>query len=502
MIGCTVQSIPIIINYPYPVGYDTINYYLPILYQFHTSGFDWNTSLPVYVVIVHYLSKILLNDPYLSFNVVNASLYGVFGVSILFILINIFRMSPYFSLWSCVFVLLQLSMLRISWDLHRDILAIIFLNFVVIIIHQLYTINHSVKKKLVFYICIFCITSISVLSDRMLSLLLITSSLIFSLVKRDRYLFALNLSFVLVFIAYVYSFNNVTFLSFRSDIVDTLFNPIFNKNSFDVLNLTVLFLTLNGILIPTFVIGFLKGLKRLNFLVIPTTISLVFSFTWTVIPNYEYLVPERWIIVFGVFISIYASFGLYVLSVHIRSKRVRYVFYYCIMAIFFAYGFIFMIAPYGSITTLPSYFNSYTGFIFPLSMSLNSMEIPQNRDVVNIIDWVNNHTPNDSSVIATLHWRGWFHLFLNSSHNYIYSETHLKSNGKTVFESFEDLKKSSSTNNLKSLFCVKDPKHQLFKHHIYMVNIGREYYDKTDLIPVFSFGKLNVYNVSTMLCDS
>src|SRR5690606_20501543 len=129
-----------------------------------------------------------------------------------------------------------------------------------------------------------------------------------------------------------------------------------------------------------------------------------FSFIWLVVPNYEYLVPERWIILSSMFISVFAAYGLYLLPGYFRHNQNRQLLYYGCMIGFILYGIGFLVAPNGVITNLPSYFNSYTGFVFPLSMSMNSMEIPQNRDVINIIQWLNEQTPEDSYVIGTIHW--------------------------------------------------------------------------------------------------
>ena len=44
---------PIIINYPYPVGYDSVNYYLPNLYHFENNWIILITSFPVFITIVY-----------------------------------------------------------------------------------------------------------------------------------------------------------------------------------------------------------------------------------------------------------------------------------------------------------------------------------------------------------------------------------------------------------------------------------------------------------------
>lgn len=496
-----MRALPIIINFPYPIGYDSINYYLPLIYQFHSNGYDWNTLFPIYLLVVYFLSNTFWLDPYLAFNIINTLMYGALGVSFLFLFSKTFRMPPYYSIWSCVFLLLQLSLLRISWDLHRDILSIILFNVTVLIIGYSYRKNRPVTSRVKLYFLILVLSLLSVFTDRMYAILLIISSLIFALIRRYRYLFIINLLFIVLFVFYAISEDNVTFLSMQSDIVQTLFNSDYGKNSIPEIDLAVLFVTLNGVLIPFFVIGFVDQVKRLTYLIIPLLISISFSFIWLVVPNYEYLVPERWIILSSMFISVFAAYGLYLLPGYFRHNQNRQLLYYGCMIGFILYGIGFLVAPNGVITNLPSYFNSYTGFVFPLSMSMNSMEIPQNRDVINIIQWLNEQTPEDSYVIGTIHWRGWFQLFLNPSHKYLYSEAILEN----IIPKSSDLanppNSTSYLENTQNLLCVRDTQSHLAKSPIYLIDVDQQHFEKNPKIVLHRFGKLNIYNASNMICN-
>jgi hypothetical protein len=288
----------------------------------------------------------------------------------------------------------------------------------------------------------------------------------------------------------------------RSDIIQTLFNPDYDKNSIAEIDLVVLFITLNGILLPFFVIGFIKQVKRLTYLIIPLLISISFSFIWLIIPNYEYLVPERWIVVSSLFISVYAAYGVYLLSGYLKSNQNKQLLYYGCMIAFILYGFCFLVAPYGIVTSLPSYFNKYTGFVFPISMSMNSMEINQNRDMVNIIEWINEQTSDDSFVIATIHWRGWFQLFLNPSHKYLYSEAVLEHIGAKSFNLAKPQNTTRYLENTQNLICVRDTQSKILKHPIYLIDVDSQAIGKNPKIMLYSSGKLNIYNMSNMICGN
>lgn len=311
----------------------------------------------------------------------------------------------------------------------------------------------------------------------------------------------INLIFIILFVFYVISIDDVTFLSMRSDFIQTLFNPDYDKNTITEINLVILFVTLNVALLPFFVIGFVKQVKRMTYLMVPLLISISFSFIWLIVPNYEYLVPERWIVVSSLFISVFAAYGLYLLSGCLKSNQNKRLLYYGCMIAFILYGFSFLVAPYGVITSLPSYFNNYTGFVFPLSMSMNSMEIDQNRDVVNVIKWINEQTPRDSLVIGTIHWRGWFQLFLNPTHKYLYSEAIIKQVGDKSFDPIKTHNTTRYLENAQNFICVRDTQSQLLKHPVYLIDMNKQNLEKNSKINLYSFGKLNIYNMSNMICD-
>ena len=109
-IGCLVRIIPIILNFPYPVGYDTVNYYLPYLYHFENNWTILLTSFPVYITIVYIFSYIFSVDIYYSFLSSNVILYGFFSISVFLLSKIILNQSFNRSLIFTVFVIFQLEL--------------------------------------------------------------------------------------------------------------------------------------------------------------------------------------------------------------------------------------------------------------------------------------------------------------------------------------------------------------------------------------------------------
>src|SRR5205807_4080362 len=85
-------------------------------------------------------------------------------------------------------------------------------------------------------------------------------------------------------------------------------------------NLLYLFVVVDGLLVPTGIVGF-NQLKNNTLLKIPLLISAAASFSWIVFPFDESLVADRWIGLLGIFLSIFAAYGLYQLVLRINIRR-------------------------------------------------------------------------------------------------------------------------------------------------------------------------------------
>ena len=491
-IGCVIRAVPTYINYPYPIGYDSINYYLPFLYNFSNNGINWTTSYPVYLFIVSFFSKLFLIDPYTFFNFINITLYGLFGVSIQLVFTRLMKISLLQSILFSIFVLVQLCALRMSWDLYRDLLSMIFLNLCLLLINTISKNFKSNYQLILSYTSIFCLILITVFSDRMISVLLLTTTFVYALLIRNRYLVLVTLSFLVLFIAYLINFDDVSVFSMKSDLIQTLVSPTYDLNSYSITNILTLFASLYGILLPFFIYGYLKNRSEFMLLKVPTTIALVCSFSWVIVPNYEYLVPERWVIVSGIFVSIFAVYGFSLMNASIKSKQIKMIIFAVFFSFFIIYGLFFAIAPYGTIVTIPGYFHDLTQFIMPISMSMNSLDINQNKDLVHVIEWINENTAGNSIVIGSIHWRGWFSLFLDPTNDFKYEESILNiSNFKnnSLFKTHGPGLCNSKTSSQDSRW-----------PHIILVSSSEKAFENVSIFQVYGSGQFKVYNISKILC--
>jgi hypothetical protein len=503
-IGCLTGIIPIIQNFPYPVGYDSINFYLPALYDLNSNLVIGGTLFPVYIFLVYFFHLIFIFDLYFAFNVVNIILYGCLSVTTFLLINDVFRQSVYKSILFAFFVIFQLSVLRMAWDLHRDILALVFLNLCLVTLNHLrsLSINRSVLLQ---HFTVSILYMVTLFSDRMIGILLIITSVFFSIIYKLQLLGIINLLFLILFLTYFFLLDDITFISIGSNPVDTLVNPVYNKNSLSPYDLLVLYLSLNGILIPFFVIGFFKKSNSL-ILKIPAFVTILLSFSWLLIPNYSYLVPERWIILSGFFISIFGLYGFFFIIDKLANSKLKNLVSVFFISSFITYGILFIVLPYGIIFTIPSIFQNQTGFTIPLSMSFNSLEISKNQDLVKSIDWINTNTKNNSEIIGTLHWRGWFHLFLEKPRQFIFSEnvffpTNSSTMEKNVTTLYNTMKSKIDFN------CIKVGTHTNAsstpgnERNIFLIDSESDHYDIHYYHPIVYDSKyFSIYEITDSIC--
>ena len=167
--------------------------------------------------------------------------------------------------------------------------------------------------------------------------------------------------------------------------------------------------------------------------------------------------------------------------------------------IFVVYGFLFAVMPSGVVFSLPSYFQENTGFIFPFSMSFNSLKIQDNSDLLKSIDWINSHIPSNSVIIGTKHWRGWFSLFLHPSHQYFYTEEFVDFNdtlmNKNQIKNF--------TLSLEKKFSYLCDRNNPFKNtFLYFIDLNKKYNSPFFSSIVFHTSHFVIYDLSQKVCKS
>jgi hypothetical protein len=182
---------------------------------------------------------------------------------------------------------------------------------------------------------------------------------------------------------------------------------------------------MNGILLPTGIVGLVKS--KINILKIPFFISLVGSFSWIVFPNTSAFLPDRWITIFSIFLSLFSGYGFVLLIenkyIAISHKKLNN--YLVILIPFIFVGSAFAMSPNNSYLNIYGVFHAYIGQYGPLAMQYNSISLPESGSLLSLIDWINNYTPEGSFIMGSKHLRGWMELELENR-TFLFSDNNTK----------------------------------------------------------------------------
>lgn len=420
LLGCVLRIIPDLIAYPYPVGYDIINYYIPLADKLNT--IFQNDSFQFYPYLLYTFKSFIPLNPQGLMISLSSITYGIFSVSI-YLLLKGLNLKP--ALFMTLFILFQISALRTTWDLQKDILALSFTFLIIYLIledRKAYFFN----IRIILFGIIISLVILTLLTDNMIGFLLIISLSIYFAIKKDiKYIISLTIIIISV-ISFLVVVDNTKNDSLINSINHILTGNIKENENYTPLNLGILFIMMNILSLPLFIYG-LKYLHEL-LLYVPLSMALLGSFTWIVLPYSAILLPDRWIIISGIFMSIFSSYGLIRLFSNYKDKP-NYKILLPIMSFYIIIGLFYMILPYDYAFPIYGIFAEYTHFFVPSTMQFNSIDIVDNKDLSIAIDWLNNHTKPKSIIYGDSYLSGWMKMLLKDKRIFQYNYTKSTGNG-------------------------------------------------------------------------
>jgi len=434
--GCLVRLIPELTAYPYPIGYDVINYYIPVVTDFASHWTEISSELPLYVSFLHALQIATGLNPYSTVVILATITFGGFSISIFLLARRLLKVDIGYSVFVTVFVIFQLAVLRTTWDLHRDVFALTITFFAIVLIHKASERKKTMRLdwKVILLATILCVLVVS--TDRMIGLLFMMTLIIYSSIVRTR----------TVILFTVVALTSFTFEFLSANIASNLIRESVGQpanispgsfSRYNPTNLIVLFAVVDVILVPTAIIG-LKLLKNAILLKIPLLVTGFASFSWIVFPFSESLVADRWIILFGVFLSLFAAYGIFRLIQILKIRKLSYLrsrypistslFFLlpsCILGTFILMGVLYEILPFstGSSILWHGIARNYIESFVPSSMQFNSLPINDNHKMVDAISWINKNTQSNAIIIGEKHWRGFMELYLQGHRTYLFSDS-------------------------------------------------------------------------------
>ncbi|MGG6460427.1 MAG: hypothetical protein ACM3JQ_03260, partial [Candidatus Eiseniibacteriota bacterium] len=272
LVACSVRLTPEIIAYPIPIGYDVINYYIPVLTNFENHWSIVSTQFPLYVLILHFISSITTLAPKILVPAASILIYVLFSISVYYLGRRLFRLDNSSSFFLSLFVIFQSSLLRTTWDLQKDMLARAAMFFAI----SLGLTSKDISRGVFFLVLSLCI--VSVLSDRMYGLLLVTTLIVYTIIKRTKKEIILSAVTSIIFSIAVAQ-GSVQIQSNVHIFSDAASNYYYNQ-----IDLIFLFVVTSGILIPFGIIGFVN--VRESILKIPLLLSFIGSFSWFIHPTF------------------------------------------------------------------------------------------------------------------------------------------------------------------------------------------------------------------------
>jgi len=407
-----LRAAPELVAYPYPIGYDVVNYYIPNVTNFEDKWDTISKQYPLYVTFLYLLTLISGLGAHSVAVAVIIVMTGIFGISLFYLGRTLLKLGISQSAFIAIFAVFQLAVLRSTWDLHRDIFALTTMIFVFSLLSR----KDAGWKSLVL---ILALTTLTVATDRMVGALFSISVVIYAFVTRRKDVALTGILAIGMFCAFAIPTQSIPDIQ----TITTMDGMPQNDNSNEVKefynpsNLTLFFIVVNGLLIAPAVIGFLN--MKNSMLKIPLLVCLIGSFSWLAFPENPYLLADRWIILAGIFLSFFAGYGILHL---IRRLKEAFTIAGFILGAFAVLGLAYAVIPHDSASVVYGIVGVHARDLPPVTMQFNSIDVEDNDNLLSTIAWINKNTEQDALIVGETHWRGFMEIYLEDERIYHFSE--------------------------------------------------------------------------------
>jgi hypothetical protein len=405
-----LRAAPELMAYPYPIGYDVINYYIPTVTNFEDKWDIVSKQFPFYVTFL-YLVSITTGLPAHPLVVaVIIVMTGIFGISLFYLGRTLLKLGISHSAYIAIFAIVQLAVLRTTWDFHRDIFALTMMMFV----FSLFSRKNAGWKPLAL---ILVLATLTVAADRMVGALFSVSLVVYAIVTRRRDAALTGIFAIVMFYALALptqSVPNITTIT--STEIPQNNNEL--REFYNPADLLIFFVVVNGLLVAAAAIGFLK-MRNSLLLKIPLLICLIGSFSWLLFPENRYLLADRWIILAGIFLSVFAGYGVLHL---VRNLKKRSAIAGFILGAFAVLGVSYAVIPHHSASAIYGIVGVHAKNLPPVTMQFNSIDVEDNDELLSTIAWINENTEQDAVIVGESHLRGFMELYLEDNRMYHFSE--------------------------------------------------------------------------------
>ena len=418
--AAAIRTIPELKAGVWPIGYDTFNTYAAELASYNGPLINWvRTANILYFIFLPFKAAGIVPDTIMK--IVGPLLYGGLIVSFYFFVKKFLKFDAKKSFLAALLLLLQLGSLRISWDLYRNELSLIFLFLAMI------NLANITRPKNLFYFCL--LGGLVTLSNELVTVLLLIITLVywfyFLFKKRWQGLAAISIPLVIfgtIFAIVVESSGQVLYdkhIIFMSE-RNYFWRYFYRYNlviPYWLLKQIIgqLFWLLYGFLLPFAIIGIWYFRKNLV-LIILTGWLLAGTFSSLLFNGNGILVWERWLFMLVFPMVIFATEGIYRLGEILSRPRkwakkmpklayaTAVVFWIGLLGFFAFRAKPFLMASYAQ--ARPPLANDELNNYFPRTMVHNSVGLFDMKSTLAVVKWLNKNVPSGAVVIVDNRYRG------------------------------------------------------------------------------------------------
>lgn len=433
ILAAIIRAIPEIKAGLWPIGYDTFNTYAAVLATYQ--GSIWNFLKTANILyLLFWPFKLLGLSPDLIIKIFGPLLYGSL-ILVFFVFCRKFLKFPKLKAFlATAIIIFSLASLRLSWDLYRNELGLIFLFLGLINLPKI------TQTKNLIYFSIF--TILVGLANELVMVLLLVILFVYwlKLLYKRRWI-------ALTALSIPFSFLIIILLIVLHSSGQSLYDPhiyfTYDNNYFwgyfyeyrQVMSYDQLFQTITGLfwllfqfLLPLALYGF--WLLRKNLILTTMTIWLLIgTFSSLLLAGKGLLVWERWLIMLVFPMAIYtthAIFNLGEILAKLKSWAKHFpklarvaagLFWLLFFGLLLLRAIPFISADYSE--AKPPLVNEKINIYFPRTMVHNSVGIWKIEYTFDIIQWLNQNAPPGSVILVDNRFRGLMLTRFNLDGRYI-----------------------------------------------------------------------------------
>jgi hypothetical protein len=437
--GFLVRSIPEVLAFPHPIGFDTVYYAVAM-----KNGVIWThwseifTSTWLFNAIMILLYSVSKTDPFLLLKLAAPALYGLNVTGMFWFARKALDWSVKWSLLASALFSIQLASIRISWDLLRNTLGMGLLLIALPFAYNPRSRRDFVLLGLLSLLVVFAHEYSAVTLLAIVSGLLCWRVLRRRLTKTNVWSLLASMPAASIFIAGIFLRIFPTRYTMATNVVDigdtssgrflffanylSVKDGIFNYPTYWWLAVDVL--VLFALLYLSYFYLVWKGFFRHSILSLWLALLLVGTFGCLVVPFFALDLWDRWMFMLAYPFTFYAANGLRRLREKHNSARLQQrhgALTTKMVAMFIVtsmLGFVYLATPVLMSTVNAGVFSVYPAYVhFSFAPTVPYEDVD---GMIQAMSWLNTHMDSDSCVVLHHAFFQWGQLYLDKTHEIIH----------------------------------------------------------------------------------